>query len=71
MEVFKEAKVLKITNLALEITMKLELLHLYAQCYGHNNVTNNELFMWFVKGYIAQDKGIDINWAKVTTSIAK
>jgi hypothetical protein len=29
MEVFKEAKVLKITNLALDPTMKLELLCLY------------------------------------------
>lgn len=27
--------------------------------------------MWFVKGYIAQEKGIDINWAKVITFTAK
>jgi hypothetical protein len=71
MEVFKEVKVLRITNLALDPTTKLELLRLYAQCYGHNNVTKNELFLWFVKGYIAQEKGIDINWAKVATSTAK
>ncbi len=34
-------------------------------------MTNNELIMWFVKGYVAQEKGIDINWAKVITFTAK
>jgi hypothetical protein len=42
----------------------LELLCLYSQCYG---ITNNEFYLWFVKGYIVQEKGIDVNYAKVTT----
>jgi hypothetical protein len=71
MEMFGEAKVLMTTNLALDPTMKLEMLHLYVQCYGHNNVTNIEFYLWFVKGYIAQEKSININWANVVASIAR
>lgn len=34
-------------------------------------LTNNKFYLWFVKGYIAHEKGIKINWAKITTSIIK
>jgi hypothetical protein len=27
--------------------------------------------LWLVRGYIAQVKGIEINWAKIVPSIAK
>jgi hypothetical protein len=31
---------------------------------------NNELYMWMVKGRIIENKGNDVNWAKVTTTTA-
>jgi hypothetical protein len=33
--------------------------------------SNNELLAWIVHGFIAQGKGVDINWAKVVESITK
>jgi hypothetical protein len=71
MEVFGESKVLKTTNPALDPTTKLELLRLYSKCYGHSSVTNNEFYMWFVKGYVVQEKGLDIDWAKVIASTTR
>ncbi len=62
MEVFGESKNLRTTNPTLSPTTKLELLRLYSKSYGHNNVTNNEFYMWFVKGYIIQEKGLNIDW---------
>ncbi len=47
-EVFGESKVLRTTNQNLDPNTKLELLHLYSQSYGHNNVTNNEFYLWFI-----------------------
>jgi hypothetical protein len=43
---------------------KKHLVSLYWQVYGTNQVTNNEYMNWFVKGYIAQKKGKNVNWAK-------
>jgi hypothetical protein len=60
-EVFGESTVLKTTHSNLDPNTKLELLCLYSQCYGHNNVTNNEFYLWLIKGYIAQEKGIEVN----------
>jgi len=34
-------------------------------------VTNNEFYLWLIKGYIAQEKGIELNWVKVATSTAR
>jgi hypothetical protein len=67
-EVFGESRVLRTINLDLDPNTKLELLCLYSRCYGTTNVTNNEFYLWFVKGYIVQEKGIYVNWAKATAS---
>ncbi len=32
---------------------------------------NNKFMIWFVKGYIAKEKGEKVNWAKATTSTAR
>jgi len=69
-KVFGESRVLKTINFNLDPNTKLELFCLYSQCYGTTNVTNNEFYLWFVKGYILQEKGIDVNWAKLTVSTA-
>jgi hypothetical protein len=71
MEVFGESKVLRTTNSTLNPATKLELLCLYSKCYGHCNVTNNDLYLWFVKGYVVQEKCLDIDWAKVVASTAR
>jgi hypothetical protein len=39
--------------------------------FGTSNVTNNEILTWIVHGFIAQGKGVDINWAKATDSTTK
>jgi len=39
--------------------------------YGIDQVTNNEFMIWFVKGYIAQEKGEKVNRAKATTSTSR
>jgi hypothetical protein len=33
--------------------------------------TNNEIHAWIVCGFIAQSKGVDINWAKAIKSTTK
>jgi len=68
---FGEFKILRTTNLDLDPNIKLELLCLHSQCYANNNVTNNELYLWFVKGCIAQEIGRNVNKVKVTSSITR
>ena len=34
------------------------------------DVTNNELMVWIVKGYIADQMGLDVNWAIAAASTA-
>lgn len=71
MEVFGKFKILRFINPTLDPATKLEFLCLYSKCYGHSNVNNNEFYLWFVKGYIVQEKGLDINWAKVVASTTR
>ncbi len=56
---------LKTTNLHLHPNTKRELLKFYQQVYGTTIVTNNEFYLWFVKGYIEEQKGEAMNQAKV------
>jgi hypothetical protein len=51
----------KTTNPHLHPKTKKDLMRFYWQVYGTNQVTNNELMIWFVKGYITQEKGHKIN----------
>jgi hypothetical protein len=44
---------------------------IYWKVFGTSSVTNNEIPTWIVHGFIAQGKGIDINWAKAIDSITK
>lgn len=67
-KVFGESRILKTINFNLDPNTKLELFCLYSQCYGTTNITNNEFYPWFVKGYILQEKGVDVNWAKSVIS---
>jgi hypothetical protein len=44
---------------------------IYWRVFGTSSVTNNEIFESIMHGFIAQGKGIDINWAKVVESTTK
>jgi hypothetical protein len=44
---------LKMTNPHLHLATKRKLVKLYWQVYGTTNVTKNEFYLWFVRGYIA------------------
>ncbi len=41
------------------------------QIYGTSFITNNDLVVWVVKGFIVQEKGIEINWVAAATWTAK
>ncbi len=71
MEVFGEFKIFRFINPTLDPATKLEFLCLYSKCYGHSNVNNNEFYLWFVKGYIVPEKGLDIDWAKAAASTTR
>jgi hypothetical protein len=43
-------------------------LELYAKIYGKTEVTNNEFMAWVVKGYIAEQMGLKVNWASTALS---
>jgi hypothetical protein len=44
---------------------------IYWKVFGTSSATNNEIPTWIVHGFIAQGKGVDINWAKATDSTIK
>ncbi len=44
---------------------------IYWTMFGTSSVTNNEIPTWIVRGFIAQGKGVDINWVKVVESTTK
>jgi len=60
-------KGLRLTSPHLPQSDKLGLLNIYWRVFGIEEVTNNEVQGWIVKGYIAKKKKIEINWAKATT----
>jgi hypothetical protein len=70
-EVLGKVVKFKITNTQLHANTKKDLLHLCSHIYDMSNVTNNELMSWAMKGYIAQMKGCDVNWARAATLTAK
>jgi hypothetical protein len=70
LEVFKPKCNLKLTNSLLHLETKQDLKRFHWQIYGVPILTNNDFMLWLVKRYIAQEKGLKVNWAKVTTFTA-
>ncbi len=70
-KVFGKVSKYKTTNTKLHQDTKKNLLRFCSQIYGTSIVTNDEIMSWVVKGYIAQHKSIDVNWAKMATSTTK
>ena len=54
----------RLTSPHLPQSNKLSLLNLYWRIFGTEEVTNNEVQGWILKGYIAEKKNFEINWAK-------
>jgi len=48
-----------------------EIKTLYWNIYGTWHITNNELMVWFVKGWIVEWNGHPINWATIGIAIIK
>jgi len=47
-----------------------QLQRLYWKIYGISHITNNELYLWLVKGWIAKSvHNFKVNWAEATTTI--
>jgi hypothetical protein len=61
-KLFGHARQLRATNSKLDPEHLHALTKLYWQCYGTNDITNNEIQLWFVKGYVAGKKGEKLNW---------
>jgi hypothetical protein len=59
---------LKVTCPCFHANTKQEFFRLYWQVFGTPHVTNNEFNVWFVRGYIAHEKGENINWARAIAS---
>ncbi len=70
-EVFGKLAKFKTTNTQLHVDTKKDLLELYCKIYGTSIITNNEIMSWVVKGYIAQAKDYNGNWARTVASTTK
>jgi hypothetical protein len=57
-KVFGNVKVFKTTNPLLPLVAKKAIETLYWKINGIAHITNNELMLWFVKGFIVEQKGI-------------
>jgi len=71
LEVFEPKCSLKLTNPLLHLETKQDLKRLHWRIYNVPTLTNNDFMLWLVKGYITQEKGHKVNWAKTTTSTSK
>jgi hypothetical protein len=61
----------KTTNPLLSPDARKEIETLYWKIYGTRHITNNELMVWFVKGWIVEWNGHPINWATTVAATAK
>ncbi len=61
----------KTTNPLFPPDTKKEIETLYWKIYGKGHITNNELMVWSVKGWVAQWNGHPINWVIVVVTTAK
>ncbi len=70
-KVFGNIKVFKTTNPFLPPIAKKEIKTLYWKINGFAHITNNELMLWFIKGWIVEQKGHLVNWDITIPTIAK
>jgi hypothetical protein len=70
-ELFGQARQLRATNPKLDPEHLHALTKLYWQCYGIDDITNNEFQLWFMKGYVATKKGEKLNWCAAAVRISR
>jgi hypothetical protein len=70
-KVFGNVKVFKTTNPFLLLVANKEIKTLYWKINGFAHIINNELMLWFIKGWIAKQKGHLVNWAIVVATTTK
>jgi hypothetical protein len=68
---FGGSRKFKLKCLKLKFEDRAAIEEIYWRVFGTSSVTNNEIPVSIVHGFIAQRKGIDINWAKVVESTTK
>jgi hypothetical protein len=69
--IFGNLNTFKTTNPLLSLDVKKEIDTLYRKIYGTGHITNNELMVLFVKGWMVEWNGHPINWATTIVEIAK
>ena len=69
-DLFGKCTKFRTTNSALKPATRKDLMDLYSKIYGSTSVTNNEFAGWLVKGYIAQLKKKNVNWALAASTTA-
>jgi hypothetical protein len=57
----------KYTNSTLHPNIRKKLVKLCWQIYGTLVITNNDFASWVVRGFITQEKGVNVNWATTIT----
>lgn len=70
-KLFGNVNKFKTTNPIVPLEKKKELERLYWRVYGTCHITNNEIMVRLVRGWIVECNGHNINWAKAIASIAK
>jgi hypothetical protein len=68
---FGGSRKFKLKCLKLKFEDKATIEEIYWKVFGTSSVTNNEIPTSIVHDFIAQGKGININWAKVAKSTTK
>jgi hypothetical protein len=68
---FGVSKNFKINSPILKVEDMATMEDIYWRVFGTSIVTNNEILVWIVHGFITHSRGHPINWAKVVESIAK
>jgi hypothetical protein len=68
---FGNVKTFKTINPLLPSNARKDIETLYWKINGTSHITNNELMVWFVKGWITKRNGHPINWAKAVATTTK
>jgi hypothetical protein len=69
--IFGNVNTFNTTNPLLSPDAWKEIKTLYWKIYGTWHITNNELMVWFVKGWIVEWNGHPINWAIIAIATIK
>jgi hypothetical protein len=69
--IFGNVHKFNITNPLLIKEQRKQLEKLYWKIYGISHITNNELHLWMIKGWIAENKGNVVNWTEAAIGTAQ